>query len=336
MNTLAKQVFIALAVLGLVAGLWMSYQFLKVHQVPVLMYHRIGNEENSVWWVHVSDFENQLKFLKEQGYASILPCDLLAHFRWGKPLPEKPVVFTFDDGYLNSMQNAEPLLKKYGFRGIVYLVTEKVADSPSERKLMEGTPALTWPEVREMQKRGTLTFGGHSRTHPNMLKVPDPYWEIRGCYTDIKRKGGFTPDSYCYPNGQFNPEMEASVKRAGFSTALTCVGDTFDTRRPSSFLGLPRLAVYGGRQVYHVETVTNDESTIRLRVWKDGVSVPSFPRLSGPAISPGDGWKDPVSIGQQPTLLTWRLTNEQGRPPLTFELWGDCKLLPHWKQKVNP
>lgn len=316
---------------------WWIYDRIQPRNIPILMYHRIGSEQQSVWWVPVTNFENQIMFLKSQGYESILPSDLVTYYRWAKPLPKKPVILTFDDGYLNSMQNAEPILKKYGFRGIVYLVTEKIAENDPERKNMEDTPTLIWPEIRAMYKRGTLTFGGHSRTHPNILTLSEPYWEIRGCYTDIQKKGGFKPDSFCYPNGQYNPKIISAVKRAGFTAAMTCNGALFQTDRPTSLFELPRLAVYGGESTYHVETMppTNDAPTITLKVWKEGVSVPSFPRLVCPSMEQGEGWKDPVQISTNPVTLAWDISKDKLRAPLSFELWGDCKLLPHWKQSIS-
>lgn len=327
-----------LLISGMLFGLWWLYQQNRNHSVPILMYHRIGDEGNSVWWVHLVDFENHLKFLRQQGYKSILPSDLVAHRRWGKPLPQKPIIFTFDDGYQNSLLNAEPVLKKYGFRGIVYLVTGKVADTPAERKQMEGTPVLIWPEVKEMQKRGTLTFGGHTRSHANLAAINDPYPEIRGCFTDIKKKGGFIPAGFCYPNGEYHAKTLPDVKRAGFKTAVTCKGGFFETRHAGSFLELPRISVYGGKHIYHVETVatTNDASSITLKVWKEGCRVTSIPRLSTAKMAPEEGWLEPVRISEEPVTITWRLPKDKCAPPYSFELWGDMKLLPHWKQELLP
>ena len=211
---------LALTLLAMAAG-WLWSQKSKPVDVPILMYHRIGDTCDSPWWVTVRDFEVQLASLQEQGYQSILPSCLVAHQRWGWPLPSKPVIITLDDGYLNVLENAEPLLKKYGFQAVCFLITGLVSESPDTRKSWEGTPLLSWPEVRAMQKRGTVQFGGHSRTHQNLRAMADPYGEISGCYRDLKKKGGFTPEGFCYPSGQFKPESLTCVKRAKFTTAVT-------------------------------------------------------------------------------------------------------------------
>lgn len=337
MKLLARRILqfaAALIVLAALFGSWWLYQQSQARSIPILMYHRIGDEGNSVWWVHLADFEKHLEFLKKQGYESILPSDLVAHRHWGKPLPAKPLIFTFDDGYQNSLRNAEPLLKKYGFRGIVYLVTGKVADTAEGRQQMEGTPVLIWPEIKEMQKRGTLTFGGHTRSHANLAATPDPYPEIRGCYRDIRKKGGFTPAGFCYPNGEYRAKTVTEVKRAGFTTAVSCKGGLFETRTPVSFLELPRLSVYGGQHIYHVETVPTTNSVTTLRVWKEGCRVSSIPRLVAAGMGPEEGWLDQTAISEEPKTLTWRLPNKL-TPPLSFELWGDMKLLPQWQQQLK-
>jgi len=330
----------ALAMLLIVAAagrLWFFYQQAQAREIPILMYHRIGDEGNSVWWVHVADFENHLRFLKEQGYESILPADLVAHRRWGKPLPRKPIILTFDDGYQNSLQNAEPLLKRYGFRGVVYLITSKVADRAEDRKSMEGTPTLTWPEVRAMYRRGTLTFGGHGQTHANLRASTDPYPELRGCYKDIRKKGGFTPAGFCYPNGEYRRQTLPRVKKAGFTTAVTCHAAFIHTDQPISYFELPRASVYGGQHNYHVQVLTNesDAAVFSLSVSKDGAGVTCVPRLAAPGMKHDEGWLKPVKITAQPVTLTWPLPPERRGTTMSFELWGDLAVLPHCRQPVS-
>ena len=331
------RILAVLVLLGGGAGIWRFYQLAQERQIAILMYHRIGDEGNSVWWVHVADFEILLRFLKEQGYESILPADLVAHQRWGKPLPRKPIILTFDDGYLNSLQNAEPIMKRYGFRGVVYLITDRVADGPETRKNWEGTPVLTWPEVREMHRRGILTFGGHTRTHTNVRALEDSYPEIRGCYKDIRKKGGFEPAGFCYPGGEYSQKTISLVKKAGFTTAVTCHAAFITTTRPISFFELPRASVYGGRHMYHVEPLTNDtdSATVSLRVWKDGARVTSVPRLHSVSMGPDEGWISPIAITGEPVILTWHLPREELRSRMSFELWGDLQILPHWHQEIT-
>ena len=210
--------------------------------VPILMYHRIGDDPNDLWTVPRREFERQIKSLKTQGYETILPGDLAA----GHALPAKPVILTFDDGYLSVKTCAEPILQKYGFHGISYLITSLVGDTPADRKQCEGHDCLTWPEVREINARGVIVFGGHSHQHVHLDQVAHPGTDIKTCFKLLAEKGGFRPDAFCYPFGVHNRTIMKAVAKAGFTTAMTADEATADSHN-LTLLALPRLWVRGGR-----------------------------------------------------------------------------------------
>lgn len=309
--------------------LWRQYNP-TVCRVPILMYHKIGDGYDSVWWVPVSDFESQLKDLKGQGYQSILPSELATHQRWGTPLPPKPVIITFDDGYLNCMENAEPLLKKYGFQGVCYLITGQISETPDTRHSYEGASILSWEEIRAMQKRGTITFGGHTRSHANLRATEDAYPEVRACYDDIRQNGGFKPAGFCYPFGEYHDKTPPAVARAGFTTAVTCNDGVAETGPNLKLLELPRVSVMGGPHRYHVEGVsTNPPGSLAVRVWKEGHSMKPRPRLvwPGQAQGPDDGWLPAVLIADQPVTLTWTLPVPVPDGTPVMELWDDFRVM---------
>lgn len=328
--SIRRRVLAGLAVvllLAIAAGAVLLRERARVYRIPILMYHKIGDAPNSLWWVAVADFESQLKDLQEQGYRSIFPSDLVAHQAWGKPLPPKPVILTFDDGYLNTLEIAEPLLRRYGFRGVCYLITSRVADNAAGRQEYDGAPLLTWPEVRAARKRGTLRFGGHSRTHANLRALGDPGDEVTGCFKDLRRKGGFTPEGFCYPNGQYKPETPALVARAGFTTAVTCDDGQAITTPDLNRFTLPRVAIIGGRHVYHVESEAATNA-FAVKVWKDGHAMDVHPRLSVMSGNSAgdDGWLAPVTIDTQPKRLEWRGEKPSGGT-VTLELWDAFRVL---------
>ncbi len=304
----------------------------RVSDIPVLMYHRIGDGGDSPWWVLPGDFENHLKSLRENGYKSVLPSDLVAHQRWGWPLPQKPVIITFDDGYLNILENAEPLMKKYGFRGVSYLITGLVADSPETRKACEGTPVLSWPEVRAMQKRGTIVFGGHSRTHVNLRALADPREEIAGCYRDLRKKGRLDPEGFCFPFGQYKAETLACLKKSRFTTGMTCE-DGFARIEPGAkLLELPRVVVMGGRHVFHAEQGGTGTMPVSIRISQEGRDLEVCPRL---AWKDGDGtaagvWLPRVQVSTLPATLSWPREASQGKIDPQLELWDNFHVVQYW------
>ena len=164
--------------LAAVCALWLRAGQRATRPVPVLMYHAVGDTADSPWCVPVDTFRSQIASLRELGYATILPSDLAARRKWGKPLPRKPVVITFDDGYLCNLSIIEPILKENGFRAVIFLITALVSETDAGRREYEGKKCLAWPEVSAMQKRGTFVFGGHSHSHANLAAMGDPLHDI--------------------------------------------------------------------------------------------------------------------------------------------------------------
>ncbi len=161
--------------------------------VPVLLYHHI-NYEDDVLSIPPELFEEHLKFLKSEGYESITKEQLKEYMENGKKTwKDKAVVITFDDGYLDTWVYAYPLLKKYGFTAILFLVTwtveedeftglnlldywsgkitkERLPDCSSTFSKEHGYKfktirRLCWEEVRTMERSGIIDVQPHSKTH---------------------------------------------------------------------------------------------------------------------------------------------------------------------------
>lgn len=303
-------------------------------EVPILMYHRIAEGGDSPWAVTCRDFEEHLQALREQGYTSILPSDLVAHQRWGWPLPAKPVILTFDDGYESILRNAEPILARQGFRGVCYLISGLVASSVRERRCYEETPLLTWPEVRAMHARGTVVFGGHSRTHANLRALADPSAEIAGCDRDLRRKGRLVPEGFCYPFGQFKEATLSVMRTSVFTTAMTCE-DGFARCAPGlDLLTLPRVAVMGGQHGFSVEWQEHGAG-LEVRVRKTGRVLEVCPRLAweecgetGARHTCRSGWLPGVSLGEAGVTLPLPPCPEgRVRRDLRLELWDQYHLI---------
>lgn len=321
----------ALVIFMAVIG-WRVADYRRVRTAPILMYHHIGPVESSAWWVPPDVFERQMKSLRDRGYTSILPSDLAAHQRWGSPLPPRPVIITFDDGFLDSLTTAEPILAKYGLRGIVYLITACVSDWPGRRGQFEGADCLDWEEVREMRRRGTLTFGGHSHGHQNLAASGDPLPEIWECYQQILRKGGFAPDAFCYPYGEYNARAMDAVRRMGFSTAMVCEDAVARTGPGVNRLALPRVSVMGGRHRFSITRERDKESAneVVARVWHEGIPIEVAPCLKGLTDPAAGAWLPARGFGNG-TEIEWRwtLNNPADRDkPLSLELWDHHRILP--------
>lgn len=321
---------LAVSLTAVGVGRMLSAEQARIYRVPILMYHKIGNDADTDWWVTREDFEAQLVSLKAEGYETIMPADLVAHQAWGKRLPPKPVIITFDDGYLNTVETAEPLLRRYGFRGICYLITGQVSDTPATRRRYEGAPMLSWSEVQAAQQRGTLQFGGHTRSHANLRALDDPaaQAELAACFRDLRRKHRLKPAGFCYPFGQYHSRTPAFVAKTGFTTAVTCEDGVALTTPDLNQFELPRVPVMGGKHVYHLER-TDATNAVAIRVWKEGHTMRVHPRLRWPGEDGAstNGWLAPVMIGAAPVTLTWHPPSGKATETPVVELWDAFRVL---------
>ncbi len=92
-------------------------------QVPVLCYHHIANGRKDNYSVSPATFDADMKILADSGYHSILPAQLYDYLVYNKALPEKPVMITFDDSRVEHALIAAPVMEKYGFRGVFFIMT---------------------------------------------------------------------------------------------------------------------------------------------------------------------------------------------------------------------
>src|SRR5262245_43026142 len=104
----------------------------KAPKVPVLIYHSIANDHEHPWSflsIPVQLFEKQIMYLQRHGFNSITLYELHAYLRYGIPLPSRPIVLTFDDGFLDNWVYAFPILRKYGMKATVFVTTDFVDPS---------------------------------------------------------------------------------------------------------------------------------------------------------------------------------------------------------------
>lgn len=214
--------------------------------VPIFMFHRVAAETGTdMWTITPGELDRILGELKRGGYQSVFPDEI----RWrgirrGAPVA-RPVILTFDDGDLSLLTDAEPILRRHGFKALIYISTAEIADAPDRRIRKDGRAYLTWPEIRDLRRRGVFEFGAHGHRHLRADQVADPAAELRACLESFQKNGGFRPTAYSYPFGVYTKDWVAALKRAGFTTAVTC------TERPARIAWgakpykLPRIWVRG-------------------------------------------------------------------------------------------
>ena len=191
--------------------------------VPILCYHQFGagNRARNKMEVSQNNFEQQMAWLKDNGYAVISLDDLHEFLNGTGTLPEKAVVITIDDGYRSTYDVAFPILKKYGFPATVYVYSDFVNSGM----------ALTWAQMSEMQGSGLIDIESHSKTHTSMALLPN---EQNGAgYKERVSKEVTVPDGvlssklgksikhFAYPYGDTSPTVMGVLQDRGYHTATT-------------------------------------------------------------------------------------------------------------------
>jgi peptidoglycan/xylan/chitin deacetylase (PgdA/CDA1 family) len=129
--------------------------------VPILCYHNLGPESKGRLLLAVSKFEEQMRYLKANGYRVVSLADFVEFTRLGRQLPRRSVVLTFDDGYKSFTQYAYPLLKELGFTATLFVYTDYVG---------AGKNALSWQDLKELATAG-LDIEAHSKSHGDLRRT---------------------------------------------------------------------------------------------------------------------------------------------------------------------
>ncbi len=160
-------------------------------------------------------FVAQLDWLAANGYTTILPGHLAAHWDYGTPLPPKPVIITFDDGSRSWASKVLPALERRGMVAEFYLTLDAIKAG-----------AIGWKEIRELAEAGN-GIGAHDVHHTQIAGLPgnkqvatETMWkEINDIRAVILAHVGVAPDSMAYVGGGYDARLEALVAAAGYTTA---------------------------------------------------------------------------------------------------------------------
>jgi peptidoglycan/xylan/chitin deacetylase (PgdA/CDA1 family) len=208
-------------------------------RVPVLMYHHIApvpENADPVWkryCVRPSQFVDQLRWLKDHGYQTITPDELAAHFDQGTPLPDRPIMLTFDDGWAEQFSAAFPSLVLAGYRGVFYVTTWSI----------NASGYISWDQLATMRDAG-MAIEPHTISHSKLPGVTDDSkleTELVEPRRLLREKLGVAAQSFAYPYGEFDNRVIAAVGRAGYTTAFTT--ESGIEQRESGRLVLPRQIV---------------------------------------------------------------------------------------------
>ncbi len=216
--------------------------------VPVLMYHAFahgGDPERFV--VRRRAFAAQMRLLALLRFRVIGLEDLLDRLRKGGPLPKRGIAITIDDGYLDNLEIAVPILRRHGFPVTIFLVSGKIGASNDWRgsDAVAERPLLSLEQIAGLRGEAGVRFGAHTRNHVVLPEMSDETLsaEVAGSREDLERSLGDPVGAFAYPYGKFDRRVARAVAEAGYRGACT-VESRLACRGEDPML-VPRIEVRG-------------------------------------------------------------------------------------------
>lgn len=231
---------ICIAILAISFGvMWGLSTDYKIYGVPVLNYHQVNDEKHSALTLHVDQFREQMEYLHNQGYNTITLAQLYDYLENGTELPNKPIVITFDDGYVDNYKNVLPILKEYNMKATLFMISDAA-----------NTPGFVSTEQMHQMEAGGFDIQGHTNHHKILTKIdptelPDA---LLGGKTSLEGILGEPIEYLAYPGGFNDMPVQYVTKQSGYKMAFTVQPGT--VQPGDNLYALNRLAIFQGDTPY--------------------------------------------------------------------------------------
>ena len=181
----------------------------------VLMYHSLNAVGNKLR-VPPADFDTEMKWLHDNLYKSLTMDELYGYISSKKPFPEKTVVITFDDGYVDAYDSGFPIIKKYNLHATVFMISSYIG-----KKYF-----LSADQIKEMSDSGYFDFEDHTVTHPDLdtLSHDEQYSELSDSKQTLEALTGKKVEYLAYPSGRYNQDTVSIAKSLGYKMCFKMEG----------------------------------------------------------------------------------------------------------------
>lgn len=192
-------------------------------EITVLCYHNIkasAKGHNKLLTISSGNFRKQIKMLSDSGYHTILPDQLLAYLQYGGPLPEKPVMISFDDTHLEHFSIAAPILDSLGFKGIFFIMTICIGKKGY----------MSAAQIRALAENGHI-IACHTWDHKDVLNYKEKEWTLQLDKTRsrLEEITGKPVKYFGYPYGAWNNAAIKQLKNRGILAAFQLMGTQSET-----------------------------------------------------------------------------------------------------------
>jgi peptidoglycan/xylan/chitin deacetylase (PgdA/CDA1 family) len=186
-------------------------------RMTVLFYHSVSDGDD-FFAVSPKMFEEQMQYLHK--YYDVVPLSRAFLHAAGTLVRRNSVALTFDDGYRDFIEQAQPVLERFHFPATLFVLS----DSPDRRELGNEHPLMAAADVSKLN-RTLVDIGSHGLSHRKLSKLPfpDAKAEIEESRDAILARYGTSPAYLAYPKGSFNDAVKQAVKNAGFKGALSVI-----------------------------------------------------------------------------------------------------------------
>lgn len=180
--------------------------------VPVIYYHSVRPSSDNEVTITPQMLRNQLKYIKDSGYTTLTMSELNDYLLNNSPIPEKSILITFDDGYMDNYNNAFPILKDLGIKATIFTITFE----------LNGEYYLSKEAIKEMSDYG-IDIQSHTVGHPELdtMTYEEQLAEFKESKETIESITGKPVIAIAYPYGKYNDDSLKAVKEAGYSLGFT-------------------------------------------------------------------------------------------------------------------
>lgn len=211
--------------------------------VPILLYHNIAeqyNDADNLLHITPERFNEHMQALNNAGYTAISYNDYKNYVNGILEIPEKSIIIAFDDGYMSNYTYAFPILKKFGMKAAIFIVTGSVNNDKTVY------PHFGYAEAKEMLDSGLIEIGSHTHSHRSFkeLSYEETVAEIRKSKYLIEQNLKINCTLLAYPYGFDNEWTKNEAIKAGYEI-VNMVGDKGTNRRSDGLYELKRLTVSG-------------------------------------------------------------------------------------------
>jgi peptidoglycan/xylan/chitin deacetylase (PgdA/CDA1 family) len=211
--------------------------------IPVIMYHSVKYEKDNPVRISKENFGSQMKYLKDNNYTTLSLDELHEFLENNLPVPEKSVVLTFDDGYVDNYTTAYPILKEYGFKATVFVITDVIGTGEY----------LTESQIKELDKNG-IDIQSHTVKHENLseLSYDKQLTTLKESKEVLEKLLDKKIEYIAYPFGKYNVNTVRAVEVAGYKLALTTAGKWSD--KTDGIYTLDRVYISGFHDIETFKT----------------------------------------------------------------------------------